>query len=256
MHHSMKALMTENRRALANHQLELHLLLESRQILELQVPWDYEQKLELNIQAIEWLNQYQFNQELHNRQYWLVDSMSTESSFQLSSSQENWEMSNQVGPTHSTLSLGTYHISGNIPRLYQIQEGLCTWSWNALLQDNEGYKTFLYPRMVPTRRNRQSIEEMKKEGVEEARQPSNVEQPLAGVFNTGLEHLLLVLNFVQMRDRIAKMILEIMTMWTPVIDPTRKAMAIKDLLITTKHQQGKKEGKEVEELLDPGSKIT
>ncbi|ETW81368.1 hypothetical protein HETIRDRAFT_104733 [Heterobasidion irregulare TC 32-1] len=151
-------------------------------------------------------------------------SMSTESSFQLSSSPENWALSNQVEPTLSALSLGTYHVPENVPRLYQIQEGLHTWSWNALHQDNEkfvqriaiprrppltGYEIFPYPMGVPMRRNRPSIEETKEEGVEEPRQPSAAEQLLAGVFDTGLERLLLVLDFIQTRDRITEVAAEL-----------------------------------------------
>ncbi|ETW86541.1 hypothetical protein HETIRDRAFT_99020 [Heterobasidion irregulare TC 32-1] len=121
-------------------------------------------------------------------------SMSTESSFQLSSSPENWEMSNQAEPTLSALSLGTYHVWENVPQLYQIQEE---------------YEIFPYPMGVPMRRNRPSIKKMKEEGVEEARQPSAVEQLLAGVFDTGLECLLIVLDFVQTRDRITEVATEL-----------------------------------------------
>ncbi|ETW80789.1 hypothetical protein HETIRDRAFT_101890 [Heterobasidion irregulare TC 32-1] len=61
-----QALMTETWAALANCQLEFHLLLESCQLLELEVLWNYEQKVELNNQVMEQLTQYQFYQELHN----------------------------------------------------------------------------------------------------------------------------------------------------------------------------------------------
>ncbi|ETW78929.1 hypothetical protein HETIRDRAFT_104261 [Heterobasidion irregulare TC 32-1] len=169
-------------------------------------------------------------------------SMSTESSFQLSSSPENWAPSNQVEPTLSTLSLGTYHVSENVPCLYQIQEGFRTRSWNALHRDNERflqhiaiprpppltrYEIFPYPMGVPMRRNCPSIEEMKEEGVGEPRQPSTVEQLLAGVFDTGLERLLLVLDFVQTRDRITEMIPEIMTMPILIIDLMKEVTVIR-----------------------------
>ncbi|ETW75043.1 hypothetical protein HETIRDRAFT_108308 [Heterobasidion irregulare TC 32-1] len=283
MHHGMKALMTETSRALAHYQWEFHLLVKARVLVELQVPRDFEQERQLNSQAMEKLNQYQFYQKLHLRQYQLVDrfpapwedlplrntisadnpgmniatylddwlvpvsrsgrlpskptrtqppgmpimtgdpepssstltsspNMSTESSFQLSSSEENWETSNQAEPTLSELSLGTYHVPENIPRLYQIQEGFRVRSWSALHRDNErflqriaiprlppltGYEVFPYPKEIPTRRNRPSIEEMREGGVGETRQPSDAEQLLAGVFDTGLDRLLLVLDFAR-----------------------------------------------------------
>ncbi|ETW82507.1 hypothetical protein HETIRDRAFT_450354 [Heterobasidion irregulare TC 32-1] len=75
-----------------------------------------------------------------------------------------------------------------------------------------GYETFPYPRGVPTRRNRLSIEGTKEEGVEEPKQPSNMEQLLAGVFDTGLERLLLVLDFVRTRDRITGVAAELATL--------------------------------------------
>ncbi|ETW86469.1 hypothetical protein HETIRDRAFT_447223 [Heterobasidion irregulare TC 32-1] len=117
-------------------------------------------------------------------------SMSTESSFQLSSSPENWAPSNQVEPTLSALSSGMYHVPENVPRLYQIQEGLRTRSWNALHRGHgkvaqhiaiprhpplTGYEIFPYPMGVPTRRNHPSIEETREEGVEGPRQPSATE---------------------------------------------------------------------------------
>ncbi|ETW76720.1 hypothetical protein HETIRDRAFT_422119 [Heterobasidion irregulare TC 32-1] len=151
-------------------------------------------------------------------------SMSTESSFQLSSSPENWAPSNQVGPTLSALSSGMYHVPENVPRLYQIQEGLRARSWNALHRGHgkvaqhiaiprrpplTGYEIFPYPMGAPTRRNRPSIEETREEEVEEPRQPSAAEQLLAGVFDTGLERLLLVLDFVQTRDRITEVAAEL-----------------------------------------------
>ncbi|ETW80181.1 hypothetical protein HETIRDRAFT_103325 [Heterobasidion irregulare TC 32-1] len=292
--------MTETYQALTKYQWEFHLLLQSRQALELQVPRDYEQEQQLNSQAMEKLNRYQLYRELHLRQYQLVDrfpapweelplrstisagnpgmrivtylddwlvpvsrsedlpskqtltqplgtnimtddyelfssiptnspSMSTESSFQLSSSPENWAPSNQVEPTPSALSSGMYHVLENVPRLYQIQEGLRTQSWNALHQGHgkvvqhiaiprrpplTGYEIFPYPMGVPTRRNHPSIEETREEGVEEPRQPSAAEQLLAGVFNTGLERLLLVLDFVQTRDRITEL-----DAWDALDDP-------------------------------------
>ncbi|ETW86536.1 hypothetical protein HETIRDRAFT_447255 [Heterobasidion irregulare TC 32-1] len=123
-------------------------------------------------------------------------SMSTESSFQLSSSPENWAPSNQVEPTLSTLSFGMYHVPENhiaIPRRPPLT----------------GYEIFPYPMGVPTRRNHPSIEETREEGVEEPRQPSAAEQLLAGVFDTGLERLLIVLDFVQTRDRITEVAAEL-----------------------------------------------
>ncbi|ETW85250.1 hypothetical protein HETIRDRAFT_115378 [Heterobasidion irregulare TC 32-1] len=140
-------------------------------------------------------------------------SMSTESSFQLSSSPENWAPSNQVEPILSALSLGTYHVPENVPRLYQIQEAILR------LPPLTGYEIFPYLMGVPTRRNRLSIKEMKEGGVEEVRQPSAAEQLLAGVFDTGLERLLL-------------MIQEIMTMPIPTINLMKEAMATKDPMIT------------------------
>ncbi|ETW83363.1 hypothetical protein HETIRDRAFT_426648 [Heterobasidion irregulare TC 32-1] len=150
--------------------------------------------------------------------------MSTESSFQLSSSEENWETSNQAEPTLSELSLGTYHVPENIPRLYQIQGGFRVRSWSALHRDNErflqriamprlppltGYEVFPYPKEIPTRRNRPSIEEMREGGVGETRQPSDAEQLLAGVFDTGLDRLLLVLDFVRTKERITEVAAEL-----------------------------------------------
>ncbi|ETW84656.1 hypothetical protein HETIRDRAFT_171160 [Heterobasidion irregulare TC 32-1] len=150
--------------------------------------------------------------------------MSTESSFQLSSLEENWETSNQAEPTLSELSLGTYHVPENIPRLYQIQEGFRVRSWSALHRDNErflqriaiprlppltGYEVFPYPKEIPTRRNRPSIEEMREGEVGETRQPSDAEQLLAGVFDTGLDRLLLVLNFVRTKERITEVAAEL-----------------------------------------------
>ncbi|ETW82065.1 hypothetical protein HETIRDRAFT_427239 [Heterobasidion irregulare TC 32-1] len=72
-----------------------------------------------------------------------------------------------------------------------------------------GYEIFPYPMEIPTRRNRPSIEEPKEEETKEPRQPSNAECILAGVFNTSLECLLLIIDFVQTRDRIAKVAAEL-----------------------------------------------
>ncbi|ETW74707.1 hypothetical protein HETIRDRAFT_430983 [Heterobasidion irregulare TC 32-1] len=86
-----------------------------------------------------------------------------------------------------------------------------TWNHIAIprLPPLTGYEIFPYPMGVPTRRNHLSIEEMKEGGVEEARQPFAAEQLLAGVFDTGLERLLLVLNFIQTRDRITEVAAEL-----------------------------------------------
>ncbi|ETW77177.1 hypothetical protein HETIRDRAFT_174182 [Heterobasidion irregulare TC 32-1] len=68
---------------------------------------------------------------------------------------------------------------------------------------------FPYPKEIPTRRNRPSIEETREGGVGEARQPSDAEQLLAGVFDTGLDRLLLVLDFVRTKERITEVAAEL-----------------------------------------------
>lgn len=60
MHHRMRVLMTETMAILANLQLKFHLLLESQWLLELEVPRDYMHKVEINNQAMEQLNCFQF----------------------------------------------------------------------------------------------------------------------------------------------------------------------------------------------------